>query len=475
MTFSIRARLTFWYTAVLSIVLFSFGISVMWVQQRFGRWQLDDDLAAMNATTESVLKTHLADGADLARAAADTRRSINVGGRAMAIFDADGAPLAAHWRGLQPSSLPALSAAPEFFNVADGANIWRVHVRKSGPPAMRYYVVSAAGTGQIAHEQKLLARALLVAMPFALLFAAGFCWWAASRALQPVTEMAADMESITARSPDGRLRSRSSGDELEQLTRSFNQLLDRLSSALRTQRRFMADASHELRTPISIARTAAEVTLSREGRGEPEYRDALGVVGEQVDRLGRIVEDMLVLARVDGGGYPVRFAPVCAADLVADTVHAMDTLAARHGVQLQLSVETDGSGVGDAALLRQLVTNLIDNAIKHTPAGGAIDVVVRGAGTDVEIAVSDTGCGVPPADRERIFERFIRLDPARGASSGAGLGLPIARWIAGLHGGTLVAGASESGGALFTARLHLGAEAVARRGEGRRRLTPPAA
>ena len=455
MTPSIRGRLTLTYTAVLCLVLFTFGAGVIWVQQRFARSQLDTDLTTLSDATASVLQEELSKSHDLRRAAVETRRSIDVPGRAIAVLDGGGRPVAAHWRGLHATALPPLPKAAQFFTIDDGANGWRVHVTKSYAEGTPYYILSAGGTGQLTRERRLLARTLLVATPIAVLFSAAFCWWAASRALRPVTQMAQEAEAITAQSPDVRLSARTGGDELEQLSQSFNRLLQRLSTALYSQRRFMADASHELRTPISIARTAADLTLSRNARQEAEYRDALAVVGDQTVRLGRIVEDMLVLARADTGGYPQLAQPICVADLLADTVHAMGILAADRGVALQLAVDADASGTGDDALLRQLATNLIDNAIEYTPRGGAVAVALRTDGDAAVISVSDTGGGIAESDRERIFERFVRLDHGRESGTGAGLGLPIARWIAELHGGTLTLESNADGGCTFVARLRV--------------------
>ena len=241
-------------------------------------------------------------------------------------------------------------------------------------------------------------------------------------------------------------------DELGQLTHAFNGLVARLRAALKTQRQFMADASHELRTPVSIIRSAADVALSRDERSESEYRETIATAREQAQRLGRLVEDMLVLARADAGGYPIQSTDLDLDEIVDDCRRAVKLLAVERGVQVQSSAGPELPIRGDADLLRRLLLNLLQNAIQHTPAGGSVTVTTEPLPDNVKVRVSDGGPGIPDADRSRIFDRFVRLDEAR-TGNGAGLGLSIAKWIAEAHGGTLVLEASGPGGSTFCATL----------------------
>ena len=209
----------------------------------------------------------------------------------------------------------------------------------------------------------------------------------------------------------------------------------------------MADASHELRTPISILRTAADVTLSRPVRDEAEYREALSAVSQQASRLTRLVDDMLVLARADGGGYPVVVAPVNLTTLVSECVRELRPPADDNAITVRTSLEAV-TLQGDDTLLRRMFSNLFGNALKYTPRGGSIDVSLTKADGEVVLRVADTGPGIPAEDRERVFERFVRLDPARGAG-GAGLGLAIARWVAEAHSGRLQVVSGGSSGSVF--------------------------
>jgi signal transduction histidine kinase len=225
-----------------------------------------------------------------------------------------------------------------------------------------------------------------------------------------------------------------------------------ITEALRMQRQFTADASHELRTPVSIVRAASDVALSREHRDETEYREALSIVGSQARRMSRLVDDMLVLARADAGAYPLRPVDLYLDDVIAECCRAVDVLAAERGVTIRSGTTPEIPFRGDEDLLRQLVLNVLQNAVQHTPAGGSVAIDVERAAGAVTMRVTDTGGGVPADEAQRIFDRFVQLDPSR-RGQGTGLGLPIARWIAEAHHGTLVLERSGAGGSTFCLSL----------------------
>jgi two-component system OmpR family sensor kinase len=455
---SIRTRLTLWYSVLMIVALSAFSAGVLWLHARWGRAQFDSELASLGAAASRVMQEELGESGNLEKAVSETRTSMDVPGRATAILDHRGTPMAAHWNGFQydataftPDALPQ----PRFTTLSESGQVWRVLMRRESSPAGDYLILIAGTLDQLGRQQYLLSRVLLVATPLIVLMTAAVSWWVASSALRPVTIMAAQAEAMTGRSADWRLNAPTVTDELGQLARAFNRLLTRLGTASQMQRQFMADASHELRTPVSVIQTAAEVTLERPVREDWEYREALTIVNEQSTRLSRMVEDMLVLARADAGGYRLTRRPLYVDEIVAECVRAVSVVAATKDVQLETILQPDVSVNGDDRLLRQLVTNLLDNAVQYTPAGGSVTVAVKSDGASITITVSDTGPGIPPADRERVFERFVRLDPARSAASGAGLGLPIARWIAEQHEGTLTLEQDAAGGCLFVVRLPL--------------------
>jgi two-component system OmpR family sensor kinase len=458
MRLPIRARLTLWYSALMILALTAFSLAVLSLHAEWGRAQFDSELVSLGAETARVMQEELSESGNLQRAVADAYSSMDVPDRAMAILDVHGTALVARWRAFRyDTAAVTIPGDPRvrIHTITDAGREWRVLMRRESSPAGDYVILVAGTLDQLGRQQWLLSRVLLVAAPLAVLLAATVCWWVASSALRPVTSMAAQAEAITVQSVEWRLDVPPAADELGQLARAFNRLLNRLGTASQRQRQFMADASHELRTPVSVIQTATEVTLGRDDREQWEYREALTIIQEQSTRLSRTVEDMLVLARADAGGYRATRRLLYVDELVAECTRAASVLAALQHISLVTDLETDVSIHADDGLIRQLVTNLIDNAVRYTPPDGIVTVVVRRRGAVATITVSDTGPGIPAADRERVFERFVRLDPARSVTPGAGLGLAIARWIAEQHEGTLTLDQNATGGCAFTVRLPL--------------------
>jgi two-component system OmpR family sensor kinase len=456
MRWSIRIRLTLWYCVAMAVVLTLFSGSVLWLHARWARADFDSELTSIGAALSRVMREELRETANLEKGGAEAGLSTDVPGRATAILDQRGTVLAAHLRGFPyaASMLPrGMSAGPHLQTLHAGSQTWRVMMRLDPSPFGNYVVLVGGTLEELDRQQTLLARVLFVAMPLVVVLTAGLSWWVASGALRPVTIMAAEAEAITARSSAWRLNAPTTTDELGQLARAFNRLLNRLETSSRRQREFMADASHELRTPVSVIQTAAEVTLQQPVRESWEYREALTIVRDQGGRLKRMVEDMLVLARADAGGSRLTTQLLYVDDIVAECVRAASVVATVRNIQIVTALQPDLAISADEELLRRLVMNLLDNAVQYAPAGGSVTVTVRRDAGVVTMTVSDTGPGIPPADRERVFERSVRLDPARSTSSGTGLGLPIARWIAEQHDGTLTLDENDGGGCVFVVRL----------------------
>jgi two-component system, OmpR family, sensor kinase len=247
-------------------------------------------------------------------------------------------------------------------------------------------------------------------------------------------------------------------DELGHLATTFNILLARLEAAFGQQRQFMADASHELRTPLAVIHTTADVTLHQPFRAEREYREALAIIGQQTQRLTRLVEEMFTLAQADAEQRPLQVQAFYLDELLTETAHAARVLAARKQVAMATAVVSDALCYGDEALLRQMLLNLLDNAITHTPPDGQVQLTLAREDGHYRITVADTGGGIPADAQAHIFERFYRVEKARartatGHGSGAGLGLAIARWIAQAHNGALTLAHSDATGSVFVATL----------------------
>jgi signal transduction histidine kinase len=208
----------------------------------------------------------------------------------------------------------------------------------------------------------------------------------------------------------------------------------------------MADASHELRTPVSVVRTTAQVTLARGARSELDYRESLTIVEEQSARLTRLVDAMFLLSRAEAQGLTLVREHLYLDDLVEECARAHRVLADERGVSIRTCGNAEVMLLADTTLLKQMVGNLLDNAIRHAKPGGTVTASVTPSSEAITIRIADDGEGIPPAQRERIFERFARFDSR---SQGAGLGLPIARWIAEAHGGTLVLESTSASGSCF--------------------------
>jgi heavy metal sensor kinase len=315
------------------------------------------------------------------------------------------------------------------------------------PPAdTRYLLVAGIALEPTDEELESLREVLAYVIPIALVLAGAGGWFLARQGLAPVAAMAERARKIGVEDLSARLPVANPRDELGRLAETFNALLARLETSLLQQRQFMADASHELRTPVTTSRTAAAVALQQPHRSEQEYRESLAIIEQQTTRLSRIVDDMFTLARADSGSYPVRRTLMYLDEVLADAVRAARVVADTKQVAIELSATPSASFTGDEELLQRLIGNLLDNAVRHTPHGSTVHVsLVHDPGRYV-LSVADAGKGIAPGAQPHIFERFFRDDAARSsAGGGAGLGLALARWIARAHGGdvTLVRSSPE--------------------------------
>jgi len=299
-----------------------------------------------------------------------------------------------------------------------------------------------------------LEQTYALVIPLAVLLAAVGGYFLARRSLSPVVSMSNQAERIGAKNMQDRLAVRNTKDELGQLALSFNRLLDRLDDSFQHQRRFVADASHELRTPVAILAGEADVALSKSDRPPEEYRESLEILRKEALRLKQIVEDLFTLTRADIGQLPLTPSGFYLDELVADCVRNFRAIALAKQITLTCTPSPELLVSADEALLRRMFLNLLDNAIKYTPVGGGVTVSCNRVNAAYAVTFSDNGPGVPSDLQPRIFERFFRADESRGrqdsSSGGAGLGLAICRWIAEAHHGTLELTKSDAAGSTFT-------------------------
>jgi heavy metal sensor kinase len=300
--------------------------------------------------------------------------------------------------------------------------------------------------------QERFAAGLEASIPALLALSAIAAYLLSRRVLKPLGELTAAMRSVSIGNLSERLPVAPTGDELAQVAETCNDMLARLENAVARINRFTADASHELRSPVSFIRTVAECAL-REATTDAASREAFHEIVSETEVAATLLEDMLTLARADAGRTDLVFAPVQLSELIED-VRAKATVAAV-GKQQLVTVRMHGDATvnGDRTWLRRLLWALVDNAVKYTPPGGHIEIGLTGAAEVVELSVKDNGIGIPEALMPRVFERFFRADPSRGEVEGSGLGLAIARWIAEVHRGTLTVAPALKGGTVFTLTL----------------------
>ncbi|PPH03269.1 cell wall metabolism sensor histidine kinase WalK [Rathayibacter sp. AY1H3] len=289
---------------------------------------------------------------------------------------------------------------------------------------------------------------LAVAVPLLIALVAVVCAVVVGRALRPVERMRAEAEAVTSSALDRRIAAPGSGDEVDRLAHTLNRMLDRLQSGQERQRRFVSDASHELRSPVAALRQTAEVALAHPDRLD-SARLARTVAEESV-RLGGLIEGLLLLARSDEARLALAAAPVDLDDLALGEVRRLRD----SGARVDASGISPVQAVADEALLSRALRNLVDNAVRHRSSQLALSTRVDGA--EAVLAVDDDGPGIPAAERERVLERFVRLDEGRARDAGgSGLGLAIVAGIARAHGGRVVVGDSALGGARVEVRVPL--------------------
>jgi signal transduction histidine kinase len=304
--------------------------------------------------------------------------------------------------------------------------------------------VLVAGRSLASREESLdrLGHELLLAAPAALILATLLGYLLAGAALRPVEAMRRQAEAIGASTAGRRLPVPPAQDELSRLARTLNDMLGRLEAALQHERRFVSDASHELRTPLALLRTELELALRRT-RSRDELEAAVRSAAEETERLSKLAEDLLLIARYDQGSVPLRRERVSAHELLDGAARRFSARAGALGRTLAVEPE-DATLDADPARVEQALDNLVDNALVH--GGGDVTLFARPLADSVELHVADQGAGFPAGFAERAFERFSSADEAR-SRGGAGLGLAIVRSVAAAHGGTAVVGARNGSGA----------------------------
>jgi heavy metal sensor kinase len=317
-----------------------------------------------------------------------------------------------------------------------------------------YHVQLASALGPSYEALTRFLQAMLGFIPLLMLAASGGGYWLSRRALAPVDRIIQDSRSIGHHNLSHRLMVPRTGDELQRLSETLNEMIARLEAAFQRITRFTADASHELRSPVAFIRTTAEVALLQP-RDAATYRAAVADMYEEAARMTELIDNLLTLARADSGCCQLAMAPLDIRDPLQQA--GSQALACVKGKNICFSTHFPDCPIrvrGDAAALRRLYLILIDNAIKYTPAGGSVEVQLAATDAFAVVTVQDTGIGIAEEELGRIFERFYRSDKARQRDSGgSGLGLSIARWIADAHRAQIDVNSKLGSGSAFTVRL----------------------
>lgn len=414
---SVRIRLMLWYAGVLALSLVAFALVIYYAAAKGFHDRQDESLRSTAQTVASAYVEEIGEAHSLTKAAEVVLVELTFPNRYVQIIDSNGHPIASS-KNLSGTVLTIPPGTVGFVTV-DGLRVAVVPV--SADPALGFAAVAEPlsvfeeGLGQ-------LRRDFFAGVPLVLLLASVGGYFLARKSLAPI-----------------------------------NDLLVQLENSLNEQQRFIADASHELRTPLAVLRGETEVALGKT-RTVEEYMESLTLIQEEAERLSRIVEDLFILAR-----QPIQSPtalikePVSLTEVVKDCARAAQVLASRKGVRLKL--ENDSTSIAlnaDEELIKRMILNLLDNAVKYTPAGGEISLALEKHNGSAEIVVRDTGIGLSQTDQQRVFDRFYRVDKARSrALGGAGLGLSIVRSIVEAHGGSITIDSTPRHGSTFTVSLPL--------------------
>lgn len=455
---SVRLRLTLWYAGVLALSLIAFAFVIYYAAGKIFHERQDESLRSTAQTVVSAYVEEFAEAHSLTAAGQIVLAEITFPNRYVQLIDNVGQPLAASANlGGKTISIPASTLAESRargFSYATVNGLRIAVVPLSADPNFGYAAV-AEPLSVIEDGLTELRRDLFAGVPLVLLLASAGGYFLARKSLAPIASMNSQTQRISAENLSARLDVTNTRDELGHLATTINDLLARLESSFKAQQRFIADASHELRTPLAVLRGETEVALGKT-RTVAEYQQSLALIQDEAESLSRIVEDLFILARQPiSTRAALHTERISLNDAVKDCARAAQVLAIRKGVRLKLENDPPPLALnGDEELIKRMILNLLDNAVKYTPAGGEISLALARENGNAEIVVRDTGMGIPETDQSRVFDRFFRVDKARArAMGGAGLGLSIAQWIVEAHGGEISVASTPGQGSTFTVVL----------------------
>lgn len=458
---SIGLRLTIWYLAIFALAQLIFGVGMWFILRKNLHDVADTTLAGQVEDVRRFLEGQSPDQspADLRREVTE-EYSAETGGDYLQIVDADGnwiyrAPALAQ-RGFPPVA-PNFLRKPIHQDEQFGKKPFRFVAQRIDVHGHAYTVQAGTLADEEAETLERFQDYLLLFAPVVLLVAGVVGYWLSRRALAPVDALTRTARTITGNTLSSRVDQLHTGDELQRLSDTLNQMLARIEIAFNRVTEFTADASHELRTPISLIRTEAELALRR-SRGEEEYREALRHILLEAERTTSLIEELLALARADSGRQELNIQSIDLRGTLQEVAAGWRQVANVRGIQFSERIlDVELRVLGDATALRRVLDVLLDNAFKYTPrSGGMVSLGAEEISGRAVISVRDNGIGIAEEEQKRIFERFYRVDKARSREmGGAGLGLSIAQWIVLQHHGEIVVESVLGAGSIFRVTLPL--------------------
>ena len=462
---SIRFRLTAWFAGLLTIVFVLLGLLLFF---RLKDYLENNLLASQSRRAGQIAETLLVNVNQTGEpyvvneikslyAPELSNRFIRVTRKDGSVLFISGPP---NDQSFDPADVPALSASleREFSRkqpLPDGRALLIAAFRATANGGGSYLVEVGSSTQPIETMLNHLLLLLGIGLPVVILVAVGGGYVLLKRALAPVERITSKAELITQHNLSERLPVAGTGDELERLSVSLNHMITRLDDAFQNSKRFVADASHELRTPLTVLRGELE-NLVQDARLATEHRERVGSLLEEVERLSKIVERLFALSRLDAGEAQSEWVPFDLGELARNTADQMSLLAEDKKISITCESAPRVPVKGDRARLKQVVVNLLDNAIKYTDKGGAIHLKVGADDGRAVLEIADTGIGIPAEAVPHVFERFYRVDAARsGDTGGAGLGLSIVKSICSAHGGGVEVESAVGRGSRFRVQLPL--------------------
>jgi heavy metal sensor kinase len=481
---SLRARLTFWYSLVLLCVLILFGLAAHAYWSRHLQDSLDRSLGLEAGWVAEFLAPRAGGVAPSRRyppyvgaeafdssLASDTLRAspssaddeiweeiyqhalLSPKKTLIEVVDHKGGLVFRSFTGAGDTlfaSLPKSDSLQFHTIAAPNGEDYRVATMSSE----RFHIACAYPLADLNYVVKSLFSILLVLVPVALFLSIAGGWFLAKKSLRPVDDVTNAARSITAQNLDREIPRPEVDDEIGRLIDTLNEMIRRLRGSFERIRQFTLDASHELRTPLTIVRGEVEVSL-QSARTPDEYRRTLASTLDEIIRVSAIIDNLLDVAQADRA-HPetLRFEPVLLSELVEELYEDGLVMAQQKRLEVELLRNDAVSVEGDPLRLRQMLLNLLDNAIKYTPAPGKVTISLEHRNGDAYVVFADTGIGIPKDEHAKIFERFYRVDKARSREfGGSGLGLSIVKWVSELHGGHVAVESEPGLGSTFTVRL----------------------